>query len=184
MSSAAIANDILSNCPDATISYHFFRDSHAEAIGDVLRHLAYQHLSQPTGVSALAVNLHRKRKTNKAPLLPKDLVKILCDVASTSRRAYIILDGLDEFSHAVKLLKHIPEFVAAGALVLVASRDLPTIKGLLSDAVVLDARAGGADLNTYISWRLEEDCELDEEIFSTQLKEEVRLRLIGHVDGS
>lgn len=184
MSSAAIVNDTLSNCPDATLSYHFFRDSHPESIADVLRHLVYQHLSQPTGASKLAVDLHRKSKTSKAPLLPKDLVKILCDVASTSRRVYIILDGVDEFPHFAKLMKHIPEFVAARAHVLVASRDLPTIKGFLPDAVVLDARADKADIDAYISWRLEEECELSVTVFTTELKEEICVKLVGHVNGS
>lgn len=150
---------------------------------DVLRHLVYQHLSQPTGSSKLADDLYKKSKKYKAPFLPKNLVKILCDV-STAHKTCIVLDGLDEFPHMAKLLKHIPELVAAGAHVLVASRDLPTIRGLLRDAVVLDARAGEADIDTYVSWGLEEECELDEDLFDLYLREEIRSKLVGHVEGS
>lgn len=130
--SAAVADDLLNNCPRATLSYHFFRDDHAEPLADVLRHLAYQHLSQPTGTSKLAINLHQKSKATKAPLLPKDIAKILCDIASTSHCTYIVLDGVDEFPYAAKLMKHFPEFVAAGARLFIAGRDIPSISASLA----------------------------------------------------
>ena len=184
--SAAIADDLLHNCPEATLSYHFFRDNHPEPLADVLRHLAYQHLSQPTGTSKLAISLHQKSKTTKAPLRPKDLAKILCDLASTSHCTYIVLDGLDEFPHAAKLMKHIPEFVAAGARLFIASRDIPSINASLASTnpSILDARADQADISAYVNWRLEEDCELDEDAFNDDLLKEICQKLVDQVDGS
>ncbi len=168
------------------MSYHFFRDNHPEPLADVLRHLTYQHLSQPTGTSKLASTLHQKSKTTKAPLLPRDLAKILCDLSSASRCTYIVLDGLDEFPHAAKLLKHIPEFVAAGARLFIASRDIPSVNASLAgtNPLILDARADQADIFAYVNWRLEEGCELDEDAFNDEVLKEICQKLVDHVDGS
>ena len=146
----------------------------------------YQHLSQPTGSSKLALSLHKKSKTTKAPLLPKDLAKILYDIASTSHCTYIILDGIDESPQAAKLMKHIPEFAAAGARVFLASRDIPSVNSPLTstDPIVLDARADEADISAYVAWRLEEDCELDEDNFTPEFITEICTKLVSHVDGS
>jgi hypothetical protein len=181
---AAIVNDILSSSADATVVYHFFRDNQQESLADVLRHLAYQHLSRLTATSKLAVDLYRKRKASKGSLLPKDLVNIICEIALTSGRAYIVLDGVDEFPHFAKLMKHLPQFIGAKAHVLISSRDLPTIKGFLSDAALLDARADEADIESYVSWRLEEECGLDHEVFTTDLKRKICSKLVEHVNGS
>ncbi len=184
--SAAVADDLLQHRPGATLSYHCFRDSHPEPLADVLRHLAYQHLSQPTGTSKLAISLHQKSRTTKAPLLPRDLAKILCDLASTSHCTYIVLDGLDEFPHAAKLLKHVPEFVAAGARLFIASRDIPSLNASLAgtNPLILDARADRADISAYVIWRVEEDCELDEDTFNDELIEEICKKIVNVVDGS
>ncbi|KAM7214504.1 ankyrin [Rhypophila decipiens] len=181
---ATILDDIFTSFPDATVSYHFFRDGRQESLSDVFRHLVWQHLSQPTGLSKLAERIYSKSKPTKAPVLLKELVKILCDIGSSSGRAYLILDGLDEFPHYSKLLKHLPEFTAAGIRVLVSSRDLPAIQTLLSGAVVHDARAGRSDIEAYVSWRLEEDSELDEGVFTAELKEEICTKLVEHIRGS
>jgi hypothetical protein len=155
-------------------------------LADVLRHLAYQHLSQPTGTSKLAVNLHQKSKATKAPLLPKDLAKILCDIASTSHCTYIVLDGVDEFPYAGKLMKHFPDFVAAGARLFIAGRDIPSISASLActNPLTLDARADQADISAYVGWRLQEDSELDEDTFNDELLKEICKKLVDHVDGS
>jgi len=182
--SAAIVDDIFSNCPDATVSYHFFRVSRQESIADVLRHLVWQHLSQPTGFSELAGKLYSKSKPTKAPVLLQELIKILCDIGSSSGRAYLILDGVDESRHYSKLLKHLPEFAAAGIRVLVSSRDLPAIQSLMSGALILDARAGESDVEAYVSWRLEEDSELDGGVFTAELKKEICSKLVEHITGS
>jgi uncharacterized protein (DUF58 family) len=181
---AAIVNDVLSNSADATVAYHFFGDSQHESLADVLRHLAYQHLSRLTATSELAVDLYRKRAASKGSLLPKDLVNIICEIALTSGRAYIVLDGVDEFPHFAKLMKHLPQFTGAKTHVLISSRDLPTIKDFLSDAALLDARADEADIESYVSWRLEEECGIDYEVFTTDLKRKISSQLVEHVKGS
>lgn len=132
----------------------------------------------------LAEKFYNKSKPSKAPVLLKELVKILCDIGSTSGRAYLILDGVDESRHYSKLLKHLPEFTAAGVRVLVSSRDLPTIQSLLSGAVMLDARAGESDIEAYVSWRLEEDSELNDGVFTAGLKKEICSKLVEHITGS
>ncbi len=118
--------------------------------------------------------------------MPRDLARILCDLASTSHCTYIVLDGLDEFPHTAKLLKHIPEFVAAGARLFIASRDIPSINASLATTspLILDARADQADISAYVDWRLEEDCELDEDTFNDELIKEIYQKLVDHVDGS
>ena len=181
---AAIADDILNSGSNATVAYHFFRDDQPESLVDVLRHLVYQQLSQPTGISKVALDLHRKSKSYNAMLLPKDLINVLCDVASTSGRSYLILDGIDEFPHFSKLLKHLPRLAEAGTHVLVASRDLPSIKSLLSDAIHLDARAGADDVKAYVEWRLEEEADLDDTVFTDDLKQDICTKLAEHVNGS
>ncbi|KAK4212693.1 hypothetical protein QBC37DRAFT_401244 [Rhypophila decipiens] len=182
--SATIVDDIFTSFPDATVSYHFFRDGRQESLADVLRHLVWQHLSQPTGLSKLAERIYSKSKPTKAPVLLKELVKILCDIGSSSARAYLVLDGLDEFPLYSKLLKHLPEFTAAGIRVLVSSRDLPAIESLLSGPTVVDARASRSDIGTCVSWRLGEDSELDEGVFTAELKEEICTKLVEHIRGS
>ena len=181
---AAIINDILSNSAGATVVYHFFRDSQRESLAEVLRHLAYQYLSLLTATSKIAVDLYRKRKASKGSLLPKELVDIICEIALTSGRAYIVLDGVDEFPHFAKLMKHLPQFIRAKAHVLISSRDIPSIKNFLSDAALLDARADEADIESYASWRLEEDCGLDYAVFTTDLKRKICSKLVEHVNGS
>jgi hypothetical protein len=147
-------------------------------------HLVYQQLSQPTGTSKVALDLHRKSKSYNASLLPKDLINVLCDIAFTSGRSYIILDGIDEFPHFPKLLKHLPQLVKAEGYVLVASRDLPIIRSFLSDSVHLDARTGAGDVKAYVEWRLEEEAGLDETVFTDGLKQEICTKLTEHVNGS
>ena len=181
---AEIINDIIVSHPNATLSYHFFRHSQMESISDVWRHLVHQSLSQPTVVSQIAVRLHQKSKTNKKQLLPKDLVSILCDIASASSRTYIVLDGLDEFPHFAKLLKHIPELINVKAHLLVSSRELPSIRALLGNAKILDVKTNPADIGTYVEWRLKEDSGLEDAFLNPDLKREICDRLVKHVDGS
>jgi hypothetical protein len=66
---AAIADDFLTSHADAVVAYHFFRDGQPESLVDVLRHLVYQQLSQPTGTSKVALDLHRKSKSYNAPCI-------------------------------------------------------------------------------------------------------------------
>lgn len=62
-----------------------------------------------------------------ASLLTKDLLDVICNIASTSGRVYVVMDGLDEFTQSAKLLKYLPQSVAAKAKVVISSRDLPSI---------------------------------------------------------
>ena len=81
-------------------------------------------------------------------------------------------------------MKHLPQFVGAKTHVLISSRDLPTIKDFLSDAALLDARADEADIESYVSWRLDEDSEIDYEVFTAELKRKICSQLEEHVKGS
>jgi hypothetical protein len=182
--SATIVNDLMSSCPDAAIAYHFFQYNQEETIQDVLRHIAHQLLSHPTVVSQVAIGLRKKKMPRNASLLLKDLVAVICDIALTSGRTYIVLDGLDEFPHCNKLLKHLPEFLRAKSRVIISSRELPNIQTHMKSAVLLDAYAERLDVELYVQWRLEEDSEIDEDLLNDNLKSEIISKIVGQVDGS
>lgn len=183
MGSAAIVNDIMS-CSDKITAYHFFRDNQEETLQDVLRHISYQLLSQPTAVSPLAIDICKKKIARNASLLLKDLVDVICDISATSGRTYIVLDGLDEFSHFNKLLKYLPQFVAAKAKIIISSRELPSIAIHMTNAILVDARARNQDTELYVHWRLEEDSEVDKDLLTDDLKTDIVLKLVEQVNGS
>ncbi|KAL2257659.1 hypothetical protein VTK26DRAFT_9334 [Humicola hyalothermophila] len=83
-------------------------------------------------------------------------------------------------------MKHVPEFAAAGARIFIASRDLPSINASLAntDPVILDARADQTDILAYVAWRLQEDCELDEDTFTAELMNEICAKFVDRVGGS
>jgi hypothetical protein len=181
--SAAIVNDIMS-CSDTIMAYHFFRDNQEETLQDVLRHISHQLLSQPTAVSQVAIDICKKKMARNASLLLKDLVDVICDISVTSGRTYIILDGLDEFSHFNKLLKYLPQFVAAKAKVIISSRELPSITIHMTNATLVDARAGHQDTELYVHWRLEEDSEVDKDLLTDDLKIDIVSKLVEQANGS
>jgi hypothetical protein len=127
------------------VAYHFFKDNLEETLQDVLRHITHQLLSQPTTQSLVAIDIYKKKKARSASLLLKDLVNVICDICTTSVRVYIILDGVDEFPQYNKLLKHLPQFVAAHGKIGVSSRELPSIGVHMNKATLLDARAEHQD---------------------------------------
>ncbi|KAH7317362.1 ankyrin repeat-containing domain protein [Rhexocercosporidium sp. MPI-PUGE-AT-0058] len=181
--SAAIVNNITSR--SKTISaYHFFRDGQEETLLDVLRHIAYQLLSQPATVSKVAIYIFKKKMAQNASLLLKDLVDVICDISVTSSPTYIILDGLDEFPHLNKILKYLPQFVTAKAKVLIASRELPSITAYMSNAVLIDARVEHRDIEFYVDWRLGEDSEVEQNLLSDGLKKDIVSKVIERASGS
>ena len=183
MDSAAIVNDIMA-CSDTITAYHFFRANHEETLLDVLRHISHQLLSQPTAVSQVAIDICEKKITRNASLLLKDLVDVICDVSVASGRTYIILDGVDEFSHFKKLLKYLPQLVAAKAKVIISSRELPCITIHMKNVTLVDARAERHDTELYVNWRLDEESEVDEDLLSDDLKRDIVSKLVEQADGS
>jgi hypothetical protein len=174
----------MNTSPNALVAYHFFQENREETLQEVLRHIAHQLLSHPTASSQEAVALHKKKMPRNAALLPKDLVAVICDVARTSCSSYIVLDGLDEFPHFKKLLKHLPELLGANAGVIISSRDLPSIKSQIPGAVLLGARAEHLDIELYVQWRLEEESEVEHDLLTDNLKAEIVAALVGQIDGS
>ncbi|KAF2033016.1 ankyrin [Setomelanomma holmii] len=180
---ATIVNDIL-NQANTLVAHHFFKDSQEETLQDVLRHIAYQLLSQPTAVSQIAVNICEKKMVRNASLVPKDLLDVICDVSSTSGRVYIILDGLDEFAQSAKLLKYLPQFVAAKAKVVISSCDLPSIATHMANAKLIDARAESHDIELYAQWRFEEDSDIDEVLLTDAFQRDVAVTVAEQCKGS
>lgn len=166
------------------MAYHFFRDNHEESLQDVLRHIAYQLLSQPRAGSQVANDIFQRKKSRNASLLLKDLVDVICDILSASDSVYLILDGLDEFPHFTKFLKHFPQFVATGAKVMVSSRDLPNIAAHMTNSTRVDARAGYQDTELYVLWRLQEESEIDEDLLTPDLKNKIVSKVVQQTDGS
>lgn len=181
--SALIVNDI-SNQSNTLVAHHFFKNSQEETLQDVLRHIAYQLLSQPTAVSQVAVDICKKKRARNASLLLKDILDVICDIASTSGRVYMVMDGLDEFTQSVKLLKYLPQFVAAKAKVVISSRDLPSIATHMSNAKLIDARAESHDIELYVQWRLEDDSDIDEVLLTDAFQKDVAVKVAEQCKGS
>ncbi|KAF2825558.1 ankyrin [Ophiobolus disseminans] len=181
--SATIVNDILS-LSRTIVAYHFFRDSQEETLHDVLRHISYQLLSQPNVVSQVASDIYEKKKARGASLLLKDLMDVICDISTSSDQVYIILDGLDEFAQCTKLLKHLPQLVAAKATALVSSRELPNIAAHLVNSTVIDACAEQNDTESYVQWRLDEESEVNEDLLTDDLKRDIVSNLATQTNGS
>ncbi|KAF2729617.1 ankyrin [Polyplosphaeria fusca] len=180
--SAAMVNDI-TNCPGTLIAYHFFGHNQ-ETLQDALQHVCHQLLSRPTAVSQVATDIYNRKTNRNASLVFKDLVSVICDIAATSSRVFVVLDGLDEFPYLNKLLKLLPKFVAAKAKVVVASRELPSVSKYMTSATLIDAHAERQDIWLYAHWRLEEDSKADEVFLTDDLKIDIASKLVDQANGS
>jgi hypothetical protein len=181
--SALMLNDLL-NQSNTLVAYHFFRDSQEETLQDVLRHISYQLLSQPGAVSQIATDICERKMARNAYLLPKDLLDVICDIASTSGRVYMVMDGLDEFAHSAKFLKCLPQFVAAKAKVIISSRYIPSIASHMFNAKLINAHAESNDIKLYAQWRLREDSGIDEVLLTDAFQKDVAVKVAEQCKGS
>lgn len=84
----------------------------------------------------------------------------------------------------MKLIKHVPELVAAYARVLISNRDLPSIKTHLTDAIVMEAGAWHQDIELYAKWRLDEESDIDTKLVTGDIREALKIKLIEQTNGS
>ncbi|PVH99314.1 ankyrin [Periconia macrospinosa] len=191
---AAIVDD-LSRHPKTLVAHHFFRyttittaTQDDDSLHDVLKHIIYQLLSQPSANSPLAITLSKTKKPRNASLPLKDLVDIICDIATSSNNpTYVVVDGLDEFAQSGKLLKQLKRLLACKVRVLVGSRDLPSIRSQLPGNGIkcgLDSCASRRDVEMYVEWRMDEDAEIEGSFVTEELKRSVVEKVVGHCNGS
>jgi hypothetical protein len=54
----------------------------------------------------------------------------------------------------------------------------------MTNATLVDARAGRQDTKRYVEWRLEEDAEVDKDLLTDDLKRDIVSKIIEHANGS
>lgn len=54
----------------------------------------------------------------------------------------------------------------------------------MTNATLVDARAGRQDIERYVQWRLEEDSEVDKDLLTDDLKRDIVSKLVEQAAGS
>ena len=162
ISASIIQNLTEISAPDTVISYHFCRsDNEKDTISDICRDLLHKALPQISPLPAIAIQHHQKfGRSVRTPA--EKLWEILRGTKSSLNSVYIIFDGIDEFNSLGKLFPQIRRLTNAGMKVMVASRNLPTIRAELCEsshgnASVIELEALEEDLRLYVDTRLRDD---------------------------